>query len=130
MAYILHKSCIIRKSISDMYFNTQLRLDSLMCQIFITANIIVIFHNDKHFIYYKKSFRTRTSDQFFDQECAQKCCGPNYYLLHISNVQSNKNIHIFARDKLNYSRIFKDVTYKKYIDFMILIENIIERLFV
>lgn len=39
------------------------------------------------------------------------------------------NMRKFTEHKLNYSRICKDVRYQKYIDYLVVIENIMERLF-
>lgn len=123
MPYTLSKSCISMKLVFDTCFELySLGIDPFEYQLFITANIVVLWCDIYVYIYCKKSFYTQTGISGLDYENDL-----NYYLLDNSDAQRTKKTYAFAKNKLNYCRIYKDSRYQKYIRYITVIENIIEK---
>lgn len=98
------------------------------CQFFATKNIIVVFYKPgKIYIYHKKSFhklRHNTKNTF------ESVFSDYMYIPFFDRPYPHlKNVHNLVKHKLNYSRMCKNVKYHKYINYLNIITNIIERLF-
>lgn len=133
MPYTFHKSFLRRKSVSDIQLDVASDFQEMLCQLFITTNIIVLFYKETHdiFIYYKKSFHAQREHKIKIDKVMD--CG-KYIFNGVIREQPYeetyfKNMRAFTEHKLNYSRICKDPRYKKYIDYPIAIENLVEQLF-
>lgn len=136
MSYILPISCLEICLLNDIHLwtipnpkNKQGFLNYMfqtLAQFFITTNVIVIFEKNmrKTYVYCKKSFR-RSKKNINNR--GSSTYATDY--LYVYNIPSNYNIYKFAEHKLNYSRIFKDIKYQKYINYLFVIINIVKKLF-
>lgn len=115
--------------LNDMYFNISFKCRN-MCQLFITANIVVYLKNSNVWIYYKKSLhelrQNYDKNNAFEIQaalvcmCMYLCANPKSHL---------KNMHNYITHKLNYTRVYKNVMYRKYINYSNVITIIVDRLF-
>lgn len=129
MPYILSKSCTSRSLLNDIFFNVNIS-NSRKCQVFITANIVVIFHKAcEIYVYYKRTLHELR--RICDRKYVYKCCiNQDCMCINIVHYKQHfKNIYNLVRHKLNYSRACKYSKYRKYIDYSNVITNIVDRLF-
>lgn len=116
MPFILSKACLNRNSLNYIHFKNSTHILTDLCQLFITDNIIIVFYkdNDIH-IYCKKSF-CKQKNNIHDNYMIENMSTPGYIVID----------NIYAKYKLNYSRTYKDSRYRTYINYSVVIVNIIE----
>ena len=97
-----------------------------MCQLFVTANIIVVFYKIYEiYIFCKESFNEQRKNK---ADAYKSSRAPGYALT--CSYRILKNISKLAKHKLNYTRICKDNKYREYINYSNVIINIVNKYFI